>query len=149
MNDLPDLDLFALPDLGDGPGATVDALDALDSTWGPADDVTDEENPVMAVPLTGDVAADISDEWKIIKAGFKAQDDRQRAQFGNLYNAGFYTCDVYPSEEECQAGMRLMAAVLGFDYERAGMGFFRDGRKVTRALHRTAAKLGIDVSNVV
>lgn len=149
-NELPDLDaLLGAPldvdaltqglDLDMGDPLDIDALTGV---------VHEDPDPLEDVEYTEDLEDDARAEWDAIKANYQQQDAQQKAQFANLYDSRFYFSEVYPTAEDCERAMQIQARVLGFDYKRAGFGFYRDGRQVMKRIEALAKRLGIDISDL-
>ena len=145
-----DLDMSAL--LGGGPDlsdltAEIDLGEEMDMGALLADPL-DIPDPLEDLEYTGDLADDSRAEWDEIKANFQKQDKQQKAQFAGLYDSRFYFSEVYKTADECERAMKIQARVLGFDYERAGFGYYRNGSQVMKRIEALAERLGIDISDI-
>lgn len=137
-------------------GGTLD-VDALTEDIDLGDDIDlnillaepeEVPDPLEELEYTGDLETDSRAEWDEIKAGFQKQDKQQKAQFAGLYDSRFYFSEVYPTADECERAMKIQARILQLDYERAGFGYYRDGRQVMKRFEKLAEKLGIDISDI-
>lgn len=139
-----------------GESLDVDALtDGLDLDVGDPLDIDaltgvqqEEPDPLAEVEYTENLEDDARAEWDAIKASYKQQDAQQKSQFANLYDSRFYFSEVYKTAEECERAMQIQARVMGFEYQQAGFGYYRDGRQVMKRMEKLAERLGIDISDL-
>ncbi|PRA13347.1 hypothetical protein CQ010_01485 [Arthrobacter sp. MYb211] len=138
-----ELDVSALTE-----GLDMDMDDGLDLdalTGVPAPELPD---PLADIDYTEDLETDARAEWDAIKASYQKQDKQQKAQFAGLYDSRFYFSEVYQTAEECERAMKIQARILGFDYKKAGFGYYREGRQVMKRMRLIAERLGIDISDL-